>query len=226
MSGSRASEPFRFCTRLGLTLLTGLRAHSVRELADHLRGAPDAVVYEHTHRFLQQHQYLVPEPPNDFAYWVSNILQDDPLGERLAAIDTVRFDSLPSLRRALVEAMEAYLRERGDSHRVRPGREFHLMGTVRFSLPTPYEAYDLAEFVDCLGKVSLSSLYLHVFEARLRPPLGVNDFSSWFEKELGERDLARKVAGLDPYTQTMEGLRSRIIGIVSRRLEESPHAET
>jgi hypothetical protein len=224
MKRSRASEPFRFCTRLGLTLLTGLRARNVRELADHLKEAPDAVVYEHTHRFLQQHQYLVPEPPNDFAYWVSNVVRDDPLGERLAAIDTVRFNSLPELRQALVDAIEIHLQQRGEPHLVRSGREFHFMGTVRFSLPTPYEAFDLAEFVDCLRKVSLSSLYLHVFEARLRPPLGVNDFSNWFEKELGEQGLARKVASLDPYAQTMEGLRSRIVGIVSRHLEASSHA--
>ena len=55
---------------------------------------------------------------------------------------------------------------------------------------------------------------------RLRPPLGINDFSNWFETQLGDGDLARKVAGLDPYTRTLEGLRSRIIAIVEQRLEE------
>ena len=38
-----------------------------------------------------QHQYLSPEPPNDFAYWVSNVLQEDRLGEQLAAIDLIQF---------------------------------------------------------------------------------------------------------------------------------------
>ncbi|MGZ7046584.1 MAG: DUF5752 family protein, partial [Candidatus Aminicenantales bacterium] len=75
------------------------------------------------------------------------------------------------------------------------------------------------EFLDGLNSVSISRLYLHIFEARLRPPLGVNDFSLWFEKELGEKDLATSVDHLDPYTQTMEGLRRRIAGLVEERLE-------
>jgi hypothetical protein len=72
--------------------------------------------------------------------------------------------------------------------------------------------------------VTISSLYLHVFEARLRPPLGVNDFSLWFEKELGERALAGAMDRLDPYTQTMEGLRRRIAALVEKRLEEITYA--
>jgi hypothetical protein len=31
-----------------------------------------------------QHQKLSPEPPNDFAHWVTTALQEDELGERLA----------------------------------------------------------------------------------------------------------------------------------------------
>jgi hypothetical protein len=54
----------------------------------------------------------------------------------------------------------------------------------------------------------------------MRPPYGVNDFSRWFKEELGEAELAEDVNRLDPYTQTMEGLRNRIAGLVRTRLEE------
>jgi hypothetical protein len=104
---------------------------------------------------------------------------------------------------------------------VPPGKEFHFKGSRRFSLPAGPEARTLTEFLEGLQKTSISSLYLHVFEARLRPPLGVNDFSHWFENELGEKKLAADVARLDPYTQTLEGLRNRIAGLVARRLEET-----
>jgi hypothetical protein len=213
-----AKEPFHFFTRLGLTIVTGIRAATLRELADALIGAPDMVVYQHTHRFLQQHQFLVPEPPNDFAYWATYALNDEPLGERLAAIDTVRFNSLADLKKALVTVMEDRLRKGGDDRRAPEGKEFHFMRAKRFSLPTPHRARTLQEFAEGLRRVSVSSLYLHVFEARLRPPLGINDFSHWFETQLGEKDLAKKVASLDPYTQTLEGLRTKILALIEGKL--------
>lgn len=204
--------------------MTGIRAKNLRELLENLKTVPESVLYQHTHRFLQQYQYLVPEPPNDFAYWVTQMLQDERLGERLASIDTVRFSSLESLRQALVSVMEEHLKGGENSREAPSGKEFHFMRAIRFSVPTRHIAHDLSEFADCLKKVSISSLYLHIFEARLRPPLGVNDFSYWFETNLNEKDLARNVSGLDPYTQTLEGLRSRIIGFVEKRLEEMSHA--
>lgn len=202
--------------------MTGARARDLTEFLAHLKAMPDSVIYYHTHRFLQQHQFLVPEPPNDFAYWVTNILQEEALGERLASIDTVQFSSLEELRCALVSVIEEYLKNNDARHRVNAGREFHFMRAIRFSIPTQYVAYDLAGFADNLKKASVSSLYLHVFEAKLRPPLGINDFSWWFENHLGEKALAKKVASLDPYTHTMEGLRYKILGFVKQRLEELP----
>ncbi len=82
----RAKEGFRFYTRLHLSELTGLRASTLSQLAGLIKEVPGSCIYHHTHRFLQQHQYLSPEPPNDFAYWVTNVLQEDRLGEQLAAI--------------------------------------------------------------------------------------------------------------------------------------------
>ena len=98
----QASEPFEFQSRLNLTLLTGLKAKDLAQLLENLRTAPGAVVYFHTHHFLVQHQYLSPEPPNDFAYWVSNNLLEQRLGEELAAVDILRFHSIHELRDELI----------------------------------------------------------------------------------------------------------------------------
>jgi hypothetical protein len=220
----RAETPFRFYSRLTLTVLTGLKARNLGELLKHLRQASDMVVYQHTHRFLHQHQHLIPEPPNDFAFWVTHSLRDEELGERLAAIDTVRFASLGALRDALAATISQALDGTRLQLEVPRDKEFHFMRAVRYSLPTDIEASDLREFLTGLKRVSISSLYLHVFEARLRPPLGVNDFSLWFERELGEKDLAAAVDRLDPYTRTLEGLRSRIASLIEGRLEEENRA--
>ena len=87
----KAKEPFRFYTRLHLSELTGLRATTLRQLLGLIKKVPGSCIYHHTHRFLQQHQYLSPEPPNDFAYWVTEVLGEDELGERLASIDTMQY---------------------------------------------------------------------------------------------------------------------------------------
>ncbi len=97
---SKARTPFRFYTRLTPTLLTGRKAATLGGLVEGLKAVPDSVVYQHTHRYLYQHQFLVPEPLNDFAYWIAHMLGNEELGERLAAVDTVRFNTLAELREA------------------------------------------------------------------------------------------------------------------------------
>jgi hypothetical protein len=215
-----AREPFRFVTQVVQIELTGLKARTVAELLEHLRVVPPSVIHQHTHRFVSDHQFLSPEPPNDFAYWVTDILGERRLGEQLAAVDIVRFRSIEALRTAIIDILERYL---SGASTVRPaleGAELHLMKAVTFVLPTPYEAATLEAFVHCLKKVSIHSLYHHMFEARLRLEREQNDFSAWFAHSLGEAELAKAVAMLDPYTQTMEGLRRRVARLVEQRLRE------
>ncbi len=215
-----AQEPFFFRASLTLTVMTGLKAKNLSELFEHIRAVPESSIYHHTHRFLHQHQFLVPEPPNDFAYWVTNVLQEERLGEQLAAIDTIRFTTLTDLRHALVSVIERYLKKTPELRQAPEGDEFHFMRSVLFVLPTPYQARDLSEFTDCLKKVSIHSLYYHIFEARLRTPGGLNDFSRWLKNSLREEALAKAIAKLDPYTSTLEGIRSRVLHLVNKRTGE------
>lgn len=71
---------------------------------DGLKSVAESSIYYHTHRFLQRHQFLVPEPANDFAYWASAFLGHDPLGRALEAVDTLGYASLEDLRSALIRA--------------------------------------------------------------------------------------------------------------------------
>jgi hypothetical protein len=201
-----------------MTRLTGLRAADLAELVGHLRDAPPSVVFHHTHHYLVQHQYLSPEPPNDFAFWVTNVLQEESLGERLAAIDTVQFRSLRELRDRIVAVVDEYLEA---SHQLRAapaGEEFHFMDAVSFALRTGRQATTLAEFAAALRDVGTGTIAYHLFEARVRHGVEDNDFSNWLEHALGEVQLAEAIRRLDPYTYTMEGLRRRLIGLIERRL--------
>jgi hypothetical protein len=166
----QAKQLFRFHTRLNLTELTGLRASILPQLLELIKKVPGSCIYHHTHRFLQLHQYLSPEPPNDFAYWVTQVLGEDELGERLASIDTVQFSTIRSLREQLIQTIETYLKEKPLS-KLRfaiEGEEFHFIKSISFIIPTAYVAHNLEEFVGILEKITIDSIYFHVFEARLR----------------------------------------------------------
>ena len=201
---------FTFYTKLDQTLLLGIRARNIQGLLDGIRRVPDSSIYYHTHRFLQQHHYLSPEPPNDFAYWVSDVIGDDALGEQLSSVDIVQFSSIAELRARFVAILETHLESLERATMSAPGEDFHFMASRLFVISTGMSAGTLKDFLEILGRVSVNSLYYHVFDAKLRLERGDNDFSAWFES-LGLTDLAREMQSLDPYTYTLEGLRKRIM---------------
>jgi len=215
----KAEEPFRFYVRSQLTELTGLKAKNLQELIEVMRKVPDAVIHYHTHRFLEEHHYLTPEPANDFGIWVSDALGDEALGERLASVNTFEFTNLGTLRERLIGIIEEQLAKRPDSREAMTGREFYFIKSVSVILPTPYAAHDLREFAEILRKISLSSLYFHIFESRLRLGKGLNDFSVWMKDRLDEEQLGEEITRLDPYTYTLEALRLTLIQLIEKRIK-------
>ena len=208
----KATEPFRLCTRLHLSELTGLKASTLRELLELIKTVSGSCIYHHTHHFLQQHQHLSPEPPNDFAYWVSNVLGEAELGERLASIDIIQYSSVRSLREKIISVLEGYLQQypMAEKRFVNPGAEFHFIQAVSFVFPTHHIAHDLQELADILKQITIDSIYFHVFESRLRLEKGKNDLALWIEKAIGDKSLADKISRLDPYTFTLEDLRKKL----------------
>ncbi len=217
----KATKPFKFYTRLHLSELTGRKASNLKQLVDIMRTMPESSIYHHTHRFLQQHQYLSPEPPNDFAYWVTSVLGEEKLGERLASIDTVQFTTIQELQNKIISTIETYIKSNAKAaiRYAHENEEFHFMKSVSFILPTQYAATDLEEFIGILKKVDIDSIYFHIFEARLRLGKKTNDFSNWIETSLGNKELANKILKLDPYTYTLEDLRKTLIRIIEKSLK-------
>ena len=209
------AEVFRFYTRLNLVLLLGRRATTLTDLLEGIRSVPGACVYYHTHHFIEEHQFLQLQPPNDFAYWVRDVLGERRLGEKLASIDTVQFTRIEDIRSELINAIECAWPNGDHDQRCPEGAEFHFAACQTFVLPTPYQAATLAEFIDMVQRVSVNSLYFHIFEARLRLDRGVNDFSEWL-RHCGNDRLAEAISKLDPYTQSIEGLRRRIVKLAGQ----------
>ncbi|MCM8812391.1 MAG: DUF5752 family protein [Candidatus Omnitrophica bacterium] len=211
-------EPFQFYTRFNLSELTGLKASTAGELLALLREVPGACMYHHTHRFLQQHLFVSPEPPNDFAYWVREALGEDELAEQLASVNIIDYPTIRAVRERFIFLLEDYLgrnpaaRERA----CRGGEEFQVIKSVSFIVPTGIFARTLAEFTAALAAVSLPVIYFHMFEARLRLEKGNNDFSNWLADSLGQTEAAEKIARIDPYTFTLDGLRAAILQIIQK----------
>ena len=207
------TEPFVFYTERRLVALTGLRARNLTELLGFLRGGPGSSIFYHTHHMYLSHHFETPMFSNDFALWVSEALQEEEMGEKLAAIDLLSFTSVRQLREAIISTIESDLAENG--RRLRecpPGDEFHFCRSKSFMMPTGLVARDPNEFFALLPRVSNVSLFFHFFEARLRLERPTNDFSQWLAWR-GEERLAKAVDELDPYIMTLDELRNRIIDL-------------
>jgi hypothetical protein len=215
---NKAKTPFRFYSRTHLTELTGLRAKNLREFANMMKKASDAVIYFHTHHFLEEHSYMAREPSNDFAVWITDALGEEVLGEKIASINTFEFSDMKALRERFVGIIEEHLAKGYDSREAMTGREFYFMKSVTIVIPTPYLAHDLREFVETLRQISIGSLYYHVFESRLKLGNGRNDFSVWLRDSLGEEELAERVARFDPFMYTLEGLRLALIQSIEKHI--------
>jgi small-conductance mechanosensitive channel len=215
----KAREPFYFHTRTHLAELTGLKARNLQEMVTILKTASDAMIYYHTHHYLEEHQYLIPELSNDFANWIKDSLGSEILAEKLASVNTFEFTNLSDLRDKYVAIIEEYVSTAPVLRDAPQGREFFFIKSVSAVLPTSFAAHDLREFIEALRIISSASIYFHIFEAKLRLGKGLNDFSIWLEASAGEAELAKMVASIDPYNYTLEGLRSKLIQVIEKSIK-------
>jgi hypothetical protein len=151
---------------------------------------------------------------------VTEVLGEERLGELLAGIDIMEHSTLRSLRDALAGTIEDYLNST-PAAKLRfasEGEEFFFVKSVHVVMPTAHHASTLAEFAEALSRVSIHSLYFHVFDARLRVGRSTNDFAIWLDEHLGLKELAGNVANLDPYAHTLETIRSLMLSLVKQEL--------
>jgi len=211
------AEPFVFYTELRLVALTGLRASNLAELLNHLGEVPGSSIFYHTHHMYLAHHFETPSFSNDFALWVSEALQEEALGERLAAIDLLSFTSIRQLREAVIATIERHIK--ADGPRLRqcpPGDEFHFCRSKSFLLSTSLIARDPEEFFKVLPLVSKASVFFHFFGARLRLGRPGNDFSQWLRAR-GRQGLASAIEALDPYSMTLDEFKERVIALGNKR---------
>src|SRR5574341_357589 len=211
-----ATRPFHFYTSQPLVELTGLRTGNLKELLGNIREVDGSSIYFHTHHYVREHHFLSNEYPSDFAFWVGEMLQERELGEKLAIIDVRNYPTIRALREKLVEIIENYLQENGRVREVRIGLEFHFRKTISIIVSTGQSARNLSELKSCLRRVDLNSIYYHLVEYRIREENITNDFSQWIRDNFQKEALASAIERLDPYFETLENCRQRIVDLLGR----------
>lgn len=211
------AKSFVFYTSVPLVELTGRAARNVRQLAEAVEGAEASSIFFHTHDYVRDHHFLSQEYPSDFAYWVAEILQEKGLGERLAFVDIRHFTSIETLRAEILSILKGQGGKRAERE-VLPGLEFHFRKSINIVVPTGYTGSSLSQFRGGLEGVDHNSLYYHLIGAHLRDEKPGNDFSNWVTECLGKEKLAGQIAQIDPYTNTLEQTRQRLLSLVDREL--------
>ena len=206
-----ADSPFQFCSASSLTRVTGLQANSLAELLDNMRNCSDASIFNHTFQSLESHHFLTEGFSNDFAQWVLAGCNEPRLAERLASTDIRQYPCISDLRADFVRMIEEHLTNSPESAQRKAFEPFYFCESITIALPTSWSATTLQEFCEALRHVSIHTVHYHFVTARLREPLTFNDFSYWFERSLGLKQLSERIDGIDIYTNTLEGVRQHIL---------------
>jgi hypothetical protein len=184
-----------------------------------LQTCPEDSIFQHTFRTLQEHHFIRQGFSNDFAHWSLSVCSEPVLAEQLASVDVREFTAIEGLRARMVEIVDEFLENYPRSGSRAAPEPFYFCASDIVVLPTTFVADSLTGFLDGLNQVSVHSIHHHFIEARLRLRRMSNDFSRWLEEEVGLPDAGESIERIDIYTNTMEGVRRQIAGIVEQVLK-------
>ncbi len=197
---------------------TGKKAKNLREFREALAGVSDGSIFHHTYQYLLKGHIL--EYTNDFSQWAGAGLEESALAEQLSNIDPYDFGNIETLRKELLRVVDDYLTGFPEPRDALPGDEFFFNETVTLVFQAGVRVKNLAEFAMAVKYIDVSSLFYHFFDARRRFDGKSNDFSQWFEDELGKKDLAEKLRFIDPFMHSLEGIRTRIAAVCDEAVRQ------
>jgi uncharacterized protein DUF5752 len=213
---------FEFVACSELIQILGLRADDERELGETLAEVPLDCVHYHTHGHFLRHGFVGALYPNDFATWAATEVRDRVLGERLGVVSPLDFASLEELREEILTILDDHLSHLSIVPRVIFGEPFDFMQSRIVPVPTGVAAETLEEFRAGLAAIQPSAVYFHTIEASRRLARAETDFAVWLREGLGQTRLAAAFNRVDPYTGSLEQLRTELLRLCD--LELGTHA--
>jgi hypothetical protein len=213
-----AAQPFRFFTASYLIRIAVQRAVNLQELATGLEESSDESIFHHTFQSLERHHFLTQRFSSDFAQWVLASCNQPELAERLGGLDIRGYVSLAELRSDLRRLVLEYCQEKPQYAAAAGFEPFYFCESVGVTLSLGFEAYTLAEFRSGIERLSAAAVYFHFISSRLRLHLSTNDFSLWLGTQLGLEALARRISRIDIYTNTLHGVRDRLLELIDQEI--------
>jgi len=203
-------RPFEFMECVTILKSTGKTARNISELRAGIARISEESLFHHTYQYFLKGHVL--EYTNDFAHWVAESLEKRELSERLSSIDPFAFEDLSHLRQELLQSIDDYIADFPEPRDAISGDEFYFNETVTIIFPVGVWAKNLAEFLLAVRYVDPASIYYHFYEARIRH--GTDDFSTWIDDVLANKELARAICDIDPFMHNIEGIRAHIVEAV------------
>jgi Family of unknown function (DUF5752) len=213
-----AEEPFRFFTASYLIRIGNQKATNLDQLREGLEQSSDESIFYHTFQTLGLHHFLTEGFSNDFAQWVLAATNRVELAEQLAGLDIRDYLSLAELRADLQRVVAEYCESHPSESTQTAFEPFYFREGIEITVPLGREARTLAEFREGLANLGHASLQFHFITSRLRLQLRTNDFSHWLAVSLGLEGLARQANRIDIYTNTLDGIKERLLALVEREL--------
>ena len=213
--------PFEFKQYTGILKSTGRRAKNLRELRGGIAGVSKESIFHHTYQYFLKAHIL--EYTNDFAQWGGESIEERALSERLSNIDPYAFKDIDDLRKVLLNVIDDYLKNFLEPRDAVSGNEFYFNEAVTFIFPAGIRVKNLAEFLMAIKYIDASSIYYHFYESRRRLG-GIDDFSKWFENELGKKELSEKIRLIDPFMHSIEKIREHISELLESEVKNDMEA--
>jgi Family of unknown function (DUF5752) len=210
------AEPFHFSTAAYLTQVRVEKAVNLSELLQGLDTCSDASIFYHTFQSLDRHHFLTEGFSNDFAQWALAACNQPGLAEAMAGLDIRDYLTIGDLRADLHRIVAEYCNAHLQESKQRAFETFHFCEAIEVRVSLGIEARTLAEFRQGVEHLSHASLYFHFISSRLRLHLRNNDFSVWLSSGLGLNALAQNLEQIDIYTNTLEGVRERMLAFIDR----------
>lgn len=207
-------RPFQFRDAVRITCPTGVSAATLREFRIALESCDTGVLHHHLRETALRFTFAMWDYPNDFALWAAEALERRALAERLAALDPFHHTDLETLRELLLEAVELEEGDAGAHTPVPVGQEFAFCRSLAVEIELDVQVSNLCELRRALGLVPASSLFHHLYEARLRNPAMQDDCSLWLA-EIGELGAATRLADLDIYMLSLEDCRRVVLELLN-----------
>ncbi|HEV2350170.1 MAG TPA: DUF5752 family protein [Terriglobia bacterium] len=211
-----AEKPFQFFTASYLTQVGIEKGLNLAGLLQGLEKCSEASIFYHTFQSLDRHHFLTEGFSNDFAQWVLAACNRPGLAEALGGLDIRDYLSVADLRGDLRRIVGEYCDAHTQESQQAAFEPFYFCASIEVTAPLGFEAKTLEEFRHGVARLSHASLYYHFISSRLRIHLRSNDFSIWLSEGLGMSALAQRLDQIDIYTNTLEGVRARMLALIDR----------